>query len=168
MTATEQLLGASQHGDIEVDRAALAGGADPEATERGFSSLHWATQEGHLDIPKLLVDHGVRVDTPNDGGFTPLHQAVGAGRTDIVKFLIDNGADVDAPCPSNSNGTPLHTACAYGRTESVVLLLANGADIKARDDEGRAPIDFARMYGHEHIVSMLEERSAGQDTQGTR
>jgi ankyrin repeat protein len=43
--------------------------------EDGWTSLHLASRNGHLDTAKLLIDHGANVDSRNDKQQTPLAAA---------------------------------------------------------------------------------------------
>jgi hypothetical protein len=82
--------------------------ARPEA---GFP-IHAAARKGHLDIVRLLLDHGVPVDerdAPND---TPLMEAVKGGHSAVVDLLLARGADADA---RNTDGlSPKGAAVHYG------------------------------------------------------
>ena len=62
--------------------------------------------------------------------------------------------------------TALHRACQYGHIETVHLMMKNwkefGIDIKAQDNEGKTPLDNARIQedryneNRKHIIEMLE------------
>jgi hypothetical protein len=41
--------------------------------------------------------------------------------------------------------TPLHVAAFYGPLETAKLLMVYGADLNVRNDDGRLPIDIARI-----------------------
>ena len=103
-----------------------------------------------LDAPavKLLVDHGAKLDLPNNRGITPIMAAAGMGSSDAdtrgyyttedtpqrsvdtLKILLDAGADV------NSRGTrgltPLHEAARWGWNAAVQFLVERGADLNAK------------------------------------
>ncbi len=69
------------------------------------------------------------------------------------KAQIDGGADINKKCSHGS--TPVHCAAAYDRSEILKLLYENGGDIGASNDEGAAPVDFARRFGCSGTLSML-------------
>ncbi len=64
---------------------------------------HWAmamaSQFGHLEIARLLLDAGEDPNRYNPVGghshSTPLHQAAAAGRLDVVRLLVEHGAKLD-------------------------------------------------------------------------
>jgi len=51
-----------------------------------------ASQNGHIDCVKLLVQHGAEVETCTNKGETPLYWAVGNGHIEVVQFLIEQHA----------------------------------------------------------------------------
>jgi ankyrin repeat protein len=63
--------------------------------EEGWSPLHAAASEGHLDIVKEMVSKfNAQVDIQNDAGTTPLFQAASSGRVETCKYLIEKGKDL--------------------------------------------------------------------------
>jgi ankyrin repeat protein len=64
---------------LAVVRVWLEGGANVDRTEDdGFTALHYAAYYGHLDVYRLSLDWGAKVDSLNVGKDTPLHDAVWA------------------------------------------------------------------------------------------
>ncbi|CAK4105663.1 unnamed protein product [Aphanomyces euteiches] len=61
----------------------------------GRSPLHEASDNGHLDVLKSLLDRGARLDTTGRIGRSPLHEAAANGHLDVVKELLDRGAGHD-------------------------------------------------------------------------
>lgn len=60
-----------------------------------YTSLHFATLRGNLDIMKLLIKNGADVNSINKDGDTAFTLASKKGSVDIVKTLIANGAKID-------------------------------------------------------------------------
>ena len=58
------------------------------------TALHWASENGHLDIVKYLVESGADINAKDYSGWTPLHVAAWNGRLDVVKYLLKHEADV--------------------------------------------------------------------------
>jgi len=42
---------------------------------KGWTPLHWATQEGCLEVAKILVSFGADVNAKDNAGWTPLNCA---------------------------------------------------------------------------------------------
>jgi ankyrin repeat protein len=89
---------AAQHGHTEVVRLLLDAGEDPSRyNPEGFHShstpLHQAVWSNHLEVVKMLVERGARLDiqdTIYQG--TPLDWANYGGRTVIADYLRGRGA----------------------------------------------------------------------------
>lgn len=88
------------------------------------SALHWACVGGHLEVAKLLLLHGIGVNSTDRDNMTPIIQASMSGWTSIVKMLIENGANVNQLDRMHSSA--LHYAAFHGRTEIVTLLVKAG------------------------------------------
>ena len=55
--------------------------------------------------------------------------------------------------------TPLHCAVSNSELAACKQLIEAGADPTRKDIEGKSAMDFARHFGNEAIVSMLEGAS---------
>jgi GA-binding protein transcription factor beta len=52
-----------------------------------------AAAHNNLELVKLILAKGVKIDARDSVKMTPLHWAAEAGHLDMVKFLVANGAD---------------------------------------------------------------------------
>ncbi|ENV47454.1 ankyrin repeat domain-containing protein [Acinetobacter brisouii] len=76
----------SSLGDIEQVEQLLLDGSDPNQTDdEGYSALQAAAENDHLDVVRLLVSKGARID--HRVKYTALELAEMAGNTDVVAFL---------------------------------------------------------------------------------
>jgi ankyrin repeat protein len=132
-TGTTPLFRATQGGDMEVIRALLAKGANPNINAMGFT-------------PFLLA-----------AGVDPSGRAGGAPNTTLLDLMIQHGADVNAqvagtrsysmrisyhPPPDQEGASALHVAVQGGRTDLVRYLLEKGANPELVDANGKKPIDL--------------------------
>ncbi len=149
-------------GKIAAVRSKLEQGADPNERDQGNRTpLHWAAQEGFLDIVRCLIKFGAQLNLVDDLGFTPLAVAAGEGHDAIVRALVTAGASPNVKIHANENGTALHLACSWGRTDVVrALVELAGADLNARDGTGKTPLTYALEAGHEELAAYLRTRSA--------
>jgi ankyrin repeat protein len=74
----------------------LDAGEDPGLQDKdGFTPLHFAAQEGNVDVAKVLLERGAPVDAVNKFGNTPLFTAVfdSRGEGNLIALLRSAGAD---------------------------------------------------------------------------
>lgn len=67
--------------------------APDQKDNAGYTPLHEACSRGHLDIARLLLQHGANPSETSPSGIRPLHDAVENGNMEIVRLLLSYGAD---------------------------------------------------------------------------
>ncbi|CAF1027282.1 unnamed protein product [Adineta steineri] len=107
--------------DIELIQILMDHGAQvttTSETQNGCYLLHFAIDDGFMDIAKLLVERGkIPVDLLDQSGWSALHLAAGHNFADMVKFLVENGADINI---KDFNGnTPLAWAREMNSKEVI-------------------------------------------------
>ncbi|KAK6448633.1 hypothetical protein FP744_10004883 [Trichoderma asperellum] len=122
------------------------------------TALSLAAHRGHVEIAKLLIAAGAKVDAITDRQETCLHSAAEAGHHQLVQLLLQNNANPDLAC-LRGGFTPLHLA-AKGGHEAAVRVLAAVAFVNAMDDLGRTPLHVACMDGHNGAVNALVDADA--------
>ena len=98
------------------------------------TALHSASFEGHLQVVRYLLRHGVDVNIRNTESSTPLLLASWKGHRDIVQCLLDQGADLDLR--DKWYNSPLTLAAHYGHVDVVRLLLDHNADVNFESTTG--------------------------------
>ena len=91
----------------------------------GYTPLHIATEQGHFDIVKMLVEHGADLNGRGPSLLNPLSIAAKKGFTQIAKYFLAKGVSCHAT--DDSERTSLHHASVGGSVEITRALLANGA-----------------------------------------
>ena len=151
----------SRHED--VTRLLLEGRADPDATdEAGMAALHYAVPQ--VEMVRLLVHFGARIDTTCYLGMTPLHRACAGGWPEAVSFLLEAGADKNL-------SKPLLMAARNGHSEVVRLLIKAGADKEVAFLDKKTSLHHASAAGHATVVELLAEDGAhleAVDAEGMR
>ncbi|KAL3868205.1 hypothetical protein ACJMK2_041037 [Sinanodonta woodiana] len=88
------------------------------------TALHEASQMGHTNIVKILMDSDADPNIVDWRRSTPLHYACTAGQVDVVKLLLENSkvkADIQDAC----GRTPFMTAAYYKRHKVLEHLVSS-------------------------------------------
>jgi len=97
---------AVDYGHMAASEALLANGVAADTSLEGLQPVHVASQRGHLDLLKLLLQHGASIEAADTGrrvmepGARPLHYAAYHGHLPLVKFLLKAGASRDVATKS--------------------------------------------------------------------
>ena len=104
--------------------------ADPKAelNHPRYRPLYTACHQGHLELAKLLVEHGAELQDENDEyGTNALMKACESGNAELVEYLISKGADVNYENKHNPHASLV--ACRGRHLGVMEVLLKHGADI---------------------------------------
>jgi ankyrin repeat protein len=116
----------------------------------GETPVMMAALRGNMDWTARLLDRGAQL---NRSGWAALHYAATGPGTAVVAMLVGRGATIEAPSPNGT--TALMMAARYGPEETVDLLLSRGASLAARNIQGLAAADFARLGGRDKLAARL-------------
>jgi len=154
---------AARHGHVNVVRALLARGADPNAREAGdnTTALHWAAARAGVEIVRTLIDAGADVQGAGDVhaldvlGWAAFYRPsqgesslIEPSRRAVVSLLLDRGA--------------MHhvfSAIALGDLDAIRGVVAR--DPKALDrrmsrfEHGQTPLHFAISRKRYDILDLL-------------
>jgi ankyrin repeat protein len=85
--------------DIEIAKALLAAGADPDSEDMDhWTALNYvARYSGNVELAKILITAGADINHGKDNGETPVGSATFHGHYELAKALIASGADVNKP-----------------------------------------------------------------------
>ena len=75
------------------------------------TSLHFAALYRDFRFVRMLLRHGISVNSKDKDNRTPLHISSEVGRVETVRLLLQNGADADAR--DLGHRTPLHMALSW-------------------------------------------------------
>jgi uncharacterized protein len=168
--AKQPVMQATEQGDLEGVKQAIAAGADVNALyphvntfSDGHTPLLVAARDNHAEIVKELLANGAQVRV-TDWVFkgSPIHKATYNGRPDILKMLMEHpGIDLDVQGQINGY-SPLHDALWHGYTECAEMLIFAGARLDTRGHDGKLPVDVAMsVYGADDpLVALIRERMA--------
>ncbi|MDR2704920.1 MAG: ankyrin repeat domain-containing protein, partial [Planctomycetaceae bacterium] len=153
----------------------LIDGTDPNDVMYGDvgAPLHVAIQADDVEMVRLLVKHGAKVNKKSAYGDSFLSDAVYKGNIEIVKILVEAGAHVNR----KTNGkTPLQVALSKSKTEIVDYLLEHGANIESKTerifgipvDASSTPIFDAVHSGNSDLIQKLIDKGADIHVVGDR
>ena len=123
----------------------------------GFD-LHYACENGHLDIVKYLVNT-LHCDPQmqDTHGRSPLNLAAGKGRLEVVKFFLE---DLKLDCESSDRDgyVPLHFASMGGHLNVVKYLFnEHHCNPQAKGFVSHTPLHLAASNGQLEVVKFLCE-----------
>ena len=125
----------------------------------GRTGLLLASENGHAQVVKLLLDKGANPAFLDRRGRTPLHAAASAGHTAVAHLLLDAGGSADAP--DHNGETPLMQACLNNHVSVLRLLLGKATQLNLREKRnGDTVLIMATARRQNDIVADLLERGA--------
>ncbi|MGH0172243.1 UNVERIFIED_CONTAM: hypothetical protein FKN15_069208 [Acipenser sinensis] len=146
------LFNACVSGNVACVNLLLQHGAKLQTEYHLSSPIHEAASRGHTECLEALLHHGADIDHNIKHLGTPLYVACTKQNVESVKKLLELGANL------NTEGdTPLHAATRASRPDLVQLLLEHGADVKARNTEGKEPLDLATPGSEARRILMQRE-----------
>jgi hypothetical protein len=121
-------------------------------------SLHVASYKGHLEVARLLLDHGADVNSSHRGEIL-LRRVYRGGRLEVMRLVLERGADVDKR-DNYFGGTVLHQASLDGQAEAVQLLLQHKADVNAKGYLNQTPLRLVYNDKNVEVAKILLEYGA--------
>ena len=107
-------------------------GAEPD--KDGWTPLHYAATNGHLDVVEYLISKEVDIDAQSPSDTTPLMMAARYGHIKVVKYLLDNDADLSLHNKQNLTAIDF----AYLNNQNEI-----GDGLRSR---------WKKLYGEEYIL----------------
>jgi ankyrin repeat protein len=145
--------------------------------------LHYAVDEGNVEIVKTLLDANAKTETRDIRGLSPLGRALLSKKTEIANLLLQRGAkkslldavytrDVDTVSAylaqdksalAENNGRaplPVQIAAAIGDTNMLKLLFDKGASAEATNLAGMTPLHIAAICNQAGSAELLLRHGA--------
>ncbi|MFC5401419.1 ankyrin repeat domain-containing protein [Cohnella soli] len=147
---------AAHENDIATMNALLRAGAQVNGINSdGNTPLFWAAYQGHEEAVGWLLKQGADPNVRYVSGRSVLSPVCMHGYENILKLLLAAGAKPIYTCHADGE-TPLMIAAYNGRYECAEILIEAGADPSTKDNHGNTALSFAKQYGHERIVELLQ------------
>ncbi|KAH9015126.1 ankyrin repeat-containing domain protein [Lactarius deliciosus] len=181
---------ASQHGEPEIAQLLLDHGANAHAEDiQGRNPLHEVSRRRrfgngsdeyirpasllidayrlrealNVTVARLLLEHGVDVNSIDKDHATPLHLASSYGMLEMARLLLDHGANANAE--NVSGQTPLHLVSqsedfSHENPDVARLFLELGMNVNKQDKTQATPLHFACSHGNFNIALALLDHGA--------
>ncbi|KAH9159848.1 ankyrin repeat-containing domain protein [Lactarius sanguifluus] len=120
-----------------------------------------AVLSGHLEIAKVLIEHGAHASIADRVGRTPLGEISAKGHLELVELLLKHGAQTEDHWTEASSGA-LAAALRNGQFDLASFLLDHDVHINARDHQGKTPLHqlIGQFIAHLKGVQWLLEHDA--------
>ena len=163
--AASELIYAALKGHVALARFLIDAGMDTDVQDvNGFTPLFIATDRGHVDFVRLLLDK--HNDCTWRRASTVFHPAIRKGHVEIVDLLLQAGGDKDM---LNDNGcTAACVASGRGDVQTARLLLEARASIDMKSQRAYAALHHASKSGQIEKVHWLLNAGAEKDMQSDR
>ena len=150
----------------------LDGGLSIEYEYRGVRILQLAVEADNVDVVRLLLARGARVDQPDNQGWTALHSAAWQGDVDVLMLLLAKIPTSSLEnMPVNNNSNAMNGAAKGHNNNNNNPNNDNDNDTTATglnpdstppwaitDNQGWTPLDLAAFYKHFDMVKVLDPK----------
>jgi ankyrin repeat protein len=152
---------AASKGDADLIKVLLAFLENPEKQlqfinrtgKKGWTALHLAAFNGHIEIIRLLLQHGADLNAKDNQKWTPIHYSVFQGSIPVLKVLLEARASIIS-AQDQTVATPFAMAINSKASQIAELLAEN--DLAEVDDN---TIEWAARKGHQLYFEILLSRN---------
>lgn len=141
---------------FEFAKKLILAGADVNAaSEKGLSPVYCACDKNNLELVKMLVERGARVDIPCATAYYPhwpLCAAMYPDNYELVEYLLEHGAKVNMS--DYGEETELFNVDSCKDLRIPLLLLKKGADVNYRNKIGLTPLLEAAVFARMDLIDL--------------
>ncbi|KAM7277075.1 hypothetical protein ACFE04_018941 [Oxalis oulophora] len=131
--------------------------------ENGRSFISLAVEVGSIDLIKLLILSGCRIDNSVD---RVLHYAAAINRVDIMELLymkFGYPVPIDVNSVDEEGRNPIHIAAANNYANVIEFCVSVRGNTDALDSNGCSPLHIASEKGHlESVTCLLNHSNFGK------
>jgi len=144
-------------GDVEQVKLLISRGADVNARDKGtgWTPIFKATNAGHAEVVRVLLDKGASADTGDARGYGPICYAIWNEDMEMVQALVAAGADINRRFSAESSYNAFFEAIWMDNPSLVKWLMNAGADVNYRDGQGWLPLHWAMHYANADVAKLF-------------
>lgn len=155
----EELVKSAANGDAQKCEESLKRmDADVNGVFGGHTALQAASQNGHLEVIKILLRYQADVEVEDKDGDRAVHHAAFGDEPGVMELLAHAGADLNAR--NKRRQTALHIAVNKGHVGVVKTLLELGCHPSLQDSEGDTPLHDAISKKRDDMLTLLLDHNA--------
>ncbi|GFW99754.1 e3 ubiquitin-protein ligase MIB1 [Trichonephila clavipes] len=155
----EELVKAAANGDAQKCEEILKRSeADVNGVFASHTALQAASQNGHIEVIKILLRHNANVEIEDKDGDRAVHHAAFGDEPGVMELLARAGADLNAR--NKRRQTPLHIAVNKGHIGVVRSILELGCRPSLQDSEGDTPLHDAISKKRDDMLTLLLDNGA--------
>ncbi|KAH0537655.1 hypothetical protein FGG08_005568 [Glutinoglossum americanum] len=157
---------AARNGDLDIVHTlieTLKSRGSPLDDSITGHSLHFASENGHLEVVRELFDAGVSLESHDQKRQTALHRAAGRSRTDIVKYLLECSADRYAT--DDDDLMPFHLAAKGGHV-STLEALQEATDYRPDDLSLYLAVEGGHLVMVKYLLRLKPKPTAAPQSDG--
>ncbi|KAL3868374.1 hypothetical protein ACJMK2_041187 [Sinanodonta woodiana] len=155
----EELVKAAANGDsVKVEELLQRGDVDANGVFAGHTALQAASQNGHIDVIKVLMKYDVDMEVEDKDGDRSVHHAAFGDEPAVIELLHHGGADINAR--NKRRQTPLHIGVNKGHIGVVKTLLELCCHPSLQDSEGDTAVHDAISKKRDDMIALLLEHHA--------
>jgi uncharacterized protein YgiM (DUF1202 family) len=151
-----KLILAVQADDLEEVKTLISKGKRVNVKDKNYdgnSPLHFAVENGNLEIAEVLLNAGAKINFKNSEKRTPLMMLDEDATPELVNLLLRHGATIDFT--DKKKNTALILSAAYADKDVVQTLIGAGANVNAVNKQGETALMNAAENGETEIVQLL-------------
>lgn len=155
----EELVKSAANGDTQKCEESLKRmDANVNGVFGGHTALQASSQNGHLEVIKILLRHQADVEVEDKDGDRAVHHAAFGDEPGVMELLAHAGADLNAR--NKRRQTALHIAVNKGHVGVVKTLLELGCHPSLQDSEGDTPLHDAISKKRDDMLTLLLDHNA--------
>ena len=155
----EELVKAAANGDqAKVEELVTRADCCVNGVFAGHTALQAASQNGHLEVLRLLLRSGADLELEDKDGDRAVHHAAFGDEPGVMEVIASAGSDLNAR--NKRRQTALHIAVNKGHVGVVKMLLSLGCHPSLQDSEGDTPLHDSISKKRDDMLALLLDHSA--------